>query len=110
MKDLMLKVTIFYGRSNRRSKKKHPSNKKRGGVCTCYKEHIPIIKRDDLCTLKERLVTEIIVDKKSFFRVCIDHQVRLKISLRTFDLNLLLANVNNVIATLSMITRDFNAK
>ena len=45
----------------------HPSNKKRGGVCMYYKEHIPIIKRDDLCTLKECLVTEIIVDKKGFF-------------------------------------------
>ena len=45
----------------------HPSNKKRGGVCMYYKEHIPIIKRDDFCTLKECLVTEIIVDKKKFF-------------------------------------------
>ena len=47
----------------------HPSNKKRGGVCMYYKEHLPIIKRDDFCTLKECLVTEIIVDKKSSFFV-----------------------------------------
>ena len=39
----------------------HPSNKKREGVCMYFKEHIPIIKRDDLCTLKECLVTEILV-------------------------------------------------
>ena len=25
----------------------HPSNKKRGGVCMYYKEHLPIIKRDE---------------------------------------------------------------
>ena len=61
----------------------HPSNKKRGGVCLCYKEHLP--KRDDLRTLKECLVTEIRVHKKSFsFRVCIDHQIRLKMNLRSF--------------------------
>ena len=28
----------------------HPSNKRRGGVCIYYKKHLPIIKRDDLCT------------------------------------------------------------
>ena len=49
------------------------------------KEHLPIIKRYELYTLKECLVTEIRVDKKSFsFRVCIDHQIRLKVNLRSF--------------------------
>ena len=42
----------------------HPSNKERGGFCVYYKEHFPIIKRDDLCTLKKCLVMEIRVDKK----------------------------------------------
>ena len=42
----------------------HPSNKKRGGVCMYYKEHLPITKRDDLCTLKENHVTKIVVGKK----------------------------------------------
>ena len=32
-----------------------------------FKEHLPVIKIDDLFTLKECLVTEIIADKKSFF-------------------------------------------
>ena len=45
----------------------HPSNKIEGGVCMYYEEHLPIIKRDDLCTLKECLVTEIIVVKKPGF-------------------------------------------
>ena len=50
-----------------------------------YQEHLPIIKRDDFCILKECLVTEITAGKKSsFFRVCIDHQVRLKMNLRNF--------------------------
>ena len=34
-----------------------------------YKEHLPINKRDDLCTLKESLVTEIRLDKKVFLFV-----------------------------------------
>ena len=64
----------------------HPSNKKRGGVCMYYKEHLPIIKRDDLCSLKECLVKEIIVGKKKlFFCVYIDHQAKLK-NLRSFVL------------------------
>ena len=49
----------------------HPSNQKRGSVCMYYKEHLPIIKRDDLCTLKECLVTEIRVHKKKFFFSCL---------------------------------------
>ena len=35
----------------------HPSDSKRGGVCICYKEHIPLIKRDNICTLDNCLVT-----------------------------------------------------
>ena len=79
MKELILKVTIYYGQTIQVTKKK-------GGVCMYYKEHLPVIKRDDLCTLKKCLVTEIIADKKKlfFFRVFIDHQVRLKMSLRSF--------------------------
>ena len=37
----------------------HPSDSKRSGACICYKEHIPLFKRDDICTLDNFLVTEI---------------------------------------------------
>ena len=37
----------------------HPSDSKKGGVCIYYKEHITLIRRDDLCTLDNCLVTEI---------------------------------------------------
>ena len=37
----------------------HPSDNKRGGVCMYFKEHIPILRRDNLCNLSEGLVTEI---------------------------------------------------
>ena len=42
----------------------HPSNTKRGGVCLYYKEHLPIIRRDDISNLQECLVTEITVKNK----------------------------------------------
>ena len=42
-------------------------NTKRGGVCLYYKEHSPIIRRDDLSYLKECLVTEITVKKLTMF-------------------------------------------
>ena len=65
----------------------HLSNKKRGDVCIYCKELFPIIKRDDLCTFKDCLVTKIIMGKKSyFFRVYIDQQAKLKKNLRSFVL------------------------
>ena len=90
-----------------------PSNKKRGGVCMYYKEHLPIIKRDDLCTLKECLVMEIRVDQKKFFFSCLYRSPSQKQDeFEEFynDLNLLLFNINDVNPTLSVITGDFNAK
>ena len=91
----------------------HPSNKKRGGVCMYYKEHLPIIKRDDLCTLKECLVTEIRVDKKKFFFSCLyrsPSQTQDEFEEFCNDLNLISSSVNDVNATLSVITDDFNVK
>ena len=57
MKELILKVTIFYGQTIQ-------VTKKREDVCMYHKEHLPIIKRDDLCTLKKCLVTKIRIGKK----------------------------------------------
>ena len=37
----------------------HPSDSKRGGVCIYYKDHNPLIKRDDISTLDNYLVPEI---------------------------------------------------
>ena len=47
----------------------HPSNKKMSEVCNHYKEHLPVIKRDDLCNLNECLVLEIRIggEKRFFF-------------------------------------------
>ena len=45
----------------------HPSNTKRGGVCIYYKDHLPIIKRNDMCQLHECLVTELRIGGKKMF-------------------------------------------
>ena len=49
----------------------HPSNTKRGGACIYYKDHLPIIKRNDLCQLHECLVTELRIGKKKCFFTCL---------------------------------------
>ena len=51
----------------------HPSDSKRGGVCIYYKEHIPLIKRDNICTLDNCLVTEIQSKGQKYFLTCIYH-------------------------------------
>ena len=49
----------------------YPSDSKKGGVCIYYKEHIPLIKRDDICTLDNCLVTEIRSQREKCFWTCI---------------------------------------
>ena len=45
----------------------HPSNTKRDGVCLYYKEHLPIIRRDNISNLQECLVSEITLKNKQCF-------------------------------------------
>ena len=49
----------------------HPSYTKRGGVCLYCKEHLPIIRRDDISNLQKCLVTEITVKNKQCFLTCL---------------------------------------
>ena len=44
-----------------------PNDNKRGGVCMYFKEHLPILRRDDLCNLPVCFVTEIRLAKKKCF-------------------------------------------
>ena len=45
----------------------HPSDLKKGEVCIYYKEHIPLIKHDDICPLGNCLVTKICSQNKKCF-------------------------------------------
>ena len=49
----------------------HPSDSKGGGVCIYYKEHIPLIKRDNICTLDSCLETQIRSQNEKCFLKCI---------------------------------------
>ena len=49
----------------------HPTDSKKGGIGIYYKEHIPLIRRDDLCTLDNCLITEIPLQSKKCFLTCV---------------------------------------
>ena len=51
----------------------NPSGSKRGDVCVYYKEHVPLIRRDDLCTLSNCLVTEIHLENEVLPYLSVDH-------------------------------------
>ena len=75
----------------------HTSNGKRGGVCLYFKEHLPLIRRNDLNIMQEFLLTEIIVDnEKCFFTYIYRSPNQNHEELENFNsnLNLLLSNIN----------------
>ena len=91
----------------------HPSDFKRGGVCVYYKEHIPLIKRDDICTLHNCLVTEIRSQGEKCFLSCI--YCSPSQSDDEFDdfctkLDLLLSNINHEFPLCSIFLGNFNSR
>ena len=88
----------------------HPGN---GGVCSYYKEYLPLIARNDISCLQECLVTELSINKEKCFFTCLyrspsqSHE-----ELDTFCSNLdpLLSNINNNHPNCSILIGDFNAK
>ena len=85
----------------------HPNNKKRGGVWIYYKEHLPVIKRDELCNLNECLVLEIRIGGEKCQQKRSPSQVR-----EDFEIycNLFLSNINDISLACSVITGTFNAR
>ena len=91
----------------------HPNDNKRGGVSMYFKEHLPILKRDDLCTLPEDLVTEIRMGKKKcFFRCLYRSPSQSPDECDTFcsNLNLFLSSVNDLNPASSIVIGDYNAR
>ena len=91
----------------------HPSNTKRGGVYIYYKDHLPIIKKNDLGQLYECLVTEFRIGKKTVFFACLyrfPSQTSDEFEDFCADLNLLLSNINDLHPACFAITGDFNAR
>ena len=90
-----------------------PSDSKRGGVCIYYKEHIPLIKRDDICALDNCLVTEIRSHGEKCFLICVyrsPRQNRDEFEDFCTKFDLLMSNINNEFPLCSVITGDFNAR
>ena len=91
----------------------HPSDSKRGGVCIYYKEHIPLIKRDDICTLDNCLVTEIRSQSAKCFLTCIyrfPSQNNEEFENFCANSDLLLSNIKEEIPICSIITENFKAR
>ena len=91
----------------------HPSNTKRGGDCVYYKDHLPIIKRTDLCQLRECLVTELRIGKNKFFFTCLyrsPSQISEEFEDFCTDLTLFLSNINSLNPVSPVIIGDFNAR
>ena len=91
----------------------HPSDSKKGGVCIYYKEHIPLILRDDINTLDNCLVTEIRSQNENCFLTCIyrspsQNQDEFKNFCTNFDI--VLDNINDELPLCSIVTGDFNTR
>ena len=62
----------------------HPINNKRGGDCMYFKQPSPLIRRDDLSTMQETTVTEILVENETcFLHASIGHKVKVITSVKT---------------------------
>ena len=91
----------------------HLSGSKKGGVCVCYKEHIPPIGRNDFGTLSLSLVSEIRLKNKMCF---LTHYYRspsqTKHEFEHFCTNLdtLTDHRNNELPFWSVINGDLNAR
>ena len=92
----------------------HPSNnKRRGGVCIYFKQSLPLIRRNDLSTMQEAIVTEISVKNETCFFTCFyrsPSQSHDEFENFYLELNLLLTNINNNLPACSIVIGDFNAE
>ena len=91
----------------------YPSDSKNGGVCICYKEHIPLILRDDINTLDKCLVTETRSQNEKCFVTCnygspSQNQDEFKYVCTSFGI--LFNNINEELPLYSLVTGDLNAR
>ena len=85
----------------------HPSVSNKAGVCFYYKEHIPLVRRDDLCTLSNCLVSEIRLENEKCFLTCIyrsPSQTQHEFDNFFTNLNTLMDHINNELSICSVIT------
>ena len=91
----------------------YPNQSKQSEVCSCYKEHIPLIKRDYICTFNNCLVMEILSQIEKCFLTCIYHspsQNHDKFQNFCLNFDALLNDINNEFSISSVVTSDFIAR
>ena len=91
----------------------HPSASKKGGVCVYYKEHIPLVRRDDLCILSNCLVTKICLENEKCFLTCLyqlPSQTQHEFENFCTNLDTLMDHLNTELPICSVITGDLNAR
>ena len=85
----------------------HRSDSEKGEVCIYYKEHISLIKRNDIWTLDNGLVTEICSkNDKCLYRSPSQSQDEFENFGTNFDI--LLSQINNELPMYSVVTGYFN--
>ena len=91
----------------------HPNDNKRGGVCMYYREHIPIVKRDDISPLQECLVTEVKVKGHKYFITCLyrsPSQTEEEFEVFSQGIETTCSNIAQESPISSLFLGDFNAK
>ena len=91
----------------------HPNGSKKGGVCVYYKEHIPLVRRDDLCTLNNCLVTKTRLENEKCFLTCLyqsPSQTQHEFENFCRNLDTLMDHINNELPVCPVITEDLHAR
>ena len=91
----------------------HPNGSKKRGVCVYYKEHIALVRKDDLCTLSNCLVTEIRSENEKCLLTCLyrsPSQTQHEFENFCPNLDTLIDRINNELLSCSAITGDLNGR
>ena len=91
----------------------HLFNTKHGAVATYYKDHLPVIRRNDISSLNESLVLEIdLANNKCFLTSLYRSPSQNKDQFDEFcsSFNMLILNVNDEKLLTSIITGNINAR
>ena len=91
----------------------NPSALKKGGECIYYNEHIPFIRRNDLCSLCNCLVTVTRLENEKCSLTCLYQSTSQ--NLHEFansctNLDTLMDNINDELPTCSILAGDFNGR
>ena len=91
----------------------HPSDSKRGEFCIYYKDHVPLFKRDDICTLDNCLMTQICLQSEKCILTCIycsQSQSHDEFDDCCTKFDIFLSSINHEFPLCSIFMGDFNSR